>query len=61
MDLSLHSPESSRCDFLYLQDDPVEIVGFGRQLHVFTSKQLPKKLTMHCSDLTSRDFVVKVE
>ncbi|GAX74143.1 hypothetical protein CEUSTIGMA_g1592.t1 [Chlamydomonas eustigma] len=43
------------------QDDlnEVEVVGFGRQLEVFRSKQLPKRLTLYCSDFTSRDFVVK--
>ena len=37
----------------------VEVVSFGRQVLVFRSKQLPKKLTVHCSDFGSREFVVK--
>ena len=28
-------------------------------LQVFASKQRPKRLTLHCSDFTTRDFVVK--
>ncbi|GIL42486.1 hypothetical protein Vafri_455, partial [Volvox africanus] len=38
---------------------PVTVVGFKRMVTVFTSKQRPKLLTLYCSDLSTRDFVVK--
>ncbi|GFR45335.1 hypothetical protein Agub_g6703, partial [Astrephomene gubernaculifera] len=38
---------------------PVTVVGFGRLVSVFGSKQRPKLLTMYCSDLSSRQWVVK--
>ncbi|KAG1664558.1 hypothetical protein FOA52_009441 [Chlamydomonas sp. UWO 241] len=37
----------------------VEVVGFGRQVHVFKSKQKPKRLTLHCSDFSTVEVLVK--
>ncbi|EFJ51181.1 hypothetical protein VOLCADRAFT_87995 [Volvox carteri f. nagariensis] len=46
---------------LGLQDDAgaVAVVGFKRVVTVFSSKQRPKLLTLYCSDLSTREFVVK--
>lgn len=34
----------------------VGIVGFGKAVHVFTSKQQPKRLTIYGSDFRSHDW-----
>ncbi|GLC72232.1 hypothetical protein PLESTF_001221800 [Pleodorina starrii] len=38
---------------------PVAVVGFKRMVTVFSSKQRPKLITLYCSDLSTREFVVK--
>lgn len=34
----------------------VTVVGFGKSVHVFSSKQAPKKLTIFGSDFASHDW-----
>ena len=37
----------------------VAIVGFGKSVEIFSSKQLPKKLTVFGDDFRTRAFVIK--
>lgn len=34
----------------------VTIVGFGKAVHVFSSKQAPKRVTIYGSDFASHDW-----
>eukprot|EP00877_Chromochloris_zofingiensis_P010400 jgi/Chrzof1/5613/Cz16g08340.t1 len=40
-------------------DHPVAIVGFGKLVDVYASKQKPKKITIYCDDFRSHDYVAK--
>lgn len=37
-------------------EPPLTIVGFGKAVHVFSSKQAPKKITIYGSDFASHDW-----
>lgn len=37
-----------------------KIVGFGKTVTIFSSKQKPKMLTIYTDDLSSHNFIVKV-
>lgn len=38
----------------------VEIVGFGKTVTIFSSKQKPKKLTIYAANFATHEFIVKV-
>lgn len=38
----------------------VEIVGFGKNVNIFSSKQKPKKLIVYAANFATHEFIVKV-
>lgn len=45
---------------LFSNSNDVQVLGFGKTVSIFSSKQKPKMLTIYADDFSSYNFIVKV-